>query len=444
MTDQHYDESVMIELLLGDIDPSSKQELEDHIHDCPNCQEELESLRVFIEELEDPSTWKPEDPRLPKRSSEEWVMSELAALTDRLRKEERDAELRLADTDGDWTSAPRSAGAVRVLLARARELFDRSPAEALAISRHAKLLSDSISSGDSFFDAELRASARREEANALRLLGRFPEALRMLEEAEFMIASYPGAGFQRACIHYVRATVLFQLERRDDALASAEKASTEFLVYGDDRRLAHTNILIGGIYFDRNQPSVALDLFVEQIKPLQKLGDQKNLAHLFNNIAHCHVVLGDRASAATFFHQSLQLLDILNIEGTKGTVQWGLGRLCLADNKIDEAIDRLSVAEKIFKRLSMSSQAALVGLETVEVQLGRGETIGIAARCRELIELFRRAGLPANADAALAYLQEAVQSERVNVSTLRHVRIFLEELPAQPQLLFVPPPEAIF
>ena len=46
----------------------------------------------------------------------------------------------------------------------------------------------------------------------------------------------------------------------------------------------------------------------------------------------------------------------------------------------------------------------------------------------------------AEALAAVTYLQEAARSKRATVEVARHVKMYLEQLPSRPNLLFAPPP----
>lgn len=439
MTEQHYDETTLIDVAIGEAELPLVREVEQHAAECRACSEALGALREFATELRNADNWRNEEPRFPSSREVDVAMQPVVDAARRLSDEEREAAEWLATRRGP---APQTAGMVRLLLVTARDKFDHDPAAAVSDAGNAISIADVLPDAyPGVLRAELRASARREAANALRLLGRFEESLQRLDEAAKVLEPFPSAGFQRACIQYVRGTVLWQLHHPAEALAAAEECAETFVIYGDVKRAAHAAILAGGISFERGDTAKARDLFMEQIRPLQNLGDTRNLANVFNNIGHCNVVLGDRESAATFFLQALRLFDELGYATSKAHVQWGLARLLLADGKSADAIARLEQAESDFSRLQMRTQEGLVGLELVELRLALGQSAGIAARCRDLLAIFRGAGLPDNANAALAYLQEAVQNERVDIPTVQHVRLYLEALPTTPQLLFAPPPE---
>jgi tetratricopeptide (TPR) repeat protein len=437
MTEQHYDEEVLIDVILGEGEKSLLLEVQAHSESCLPCRRQLDSLRDFLTQLENPENWDVEPTLAASTSDLTDSLRPLADSANRLAAEEREASEWLAEPRG---IAPRTAGMVRMFLQKAREEFDRQPARALELADTAITIADDLGNAHSApLRAELGAAARREAANALRLLGRFEEALDRLSEALTILEPFAGAGFQRACVEYVRGSVLWQLGRPEEALRCAEESAEAFLLFGDMKRRAHASILAGGIWFEKGDVSKARELFLEQVRTLQTVGDTRNLANVFNNIAHCDVLTGDRDSAATFFLQALRLYEELGYETSKAHVQWGLGRLLLADGKVREALERMRLAESSFSKVAMRTQEGLVGLEIVEVRLGTGDPTGVAQRCRELIDLFRAASLPSNADAALAYLQEAVQSQKLDAPTVQYVRAFLEKAPSEPQLIFAAP-----
>lgn len=410
----HIKDERLIDFTNQTLEESDRRSVEEHLHGCAECRGAAASLADFERELAIDASWLPADDSSPVRS----------AKLDDLR--------RIVDAD----SSP-AVAELRQRLTQLRLTAEHDPAQSLREAEEVSALADGVGSDiPRAMRQEFRATAQRERANALRLLGRYPEALEAANGAMNIVAADPAAGFQRALIGFVRATILWLLQRHSDAMSEAAQAAATFAEFGDLRREAHARTLIGGILFEQGDARAARELFLEQVMPLQASDDGMTLGAIYNNLAHCSLQLGEREAAATWFLQALRLADEMKFETMKGNVQWGLARLRLAAGSSDEALARFKEAERAFLQVSMSTQAALVGLESVELRLALGATKGIATRCRELVDRFRAAGLPKNASAALAYLEEAAAADRLEPRLVQHVRLYLDDVRTQPELLF--------
>ena len=81
-------------------------------------------------------------------------------------------------------------------------------------------------------------------------------------------------------------------------------------------------------------------------------------------------------------------------------------------------------------------------MDRAEVLLALGRHDEVEELCRHAMSRFEQAGLSYSARAltALAFIQEASSQRRVNPVLIKEVREYLRKLPAQPNLLFAPPP----
>src|SRR4051794_30111678 len=199
----------------------------------------------LAELLRHPSVWQPETPvRPPQR------VQELASLAERLAAEDRNAAAlldSLANTPATWwrtgvMKSPhgRTAGTVRQLLGRMRTEVRSSPARALDLTSLAVEIANEISliEYNCDFVISLRADAWRDHAYVLQFLGRFPDALAAVDEAERLLRETALPDYGLARIKLVRAHILTSTDKRPESIALAGEAARTFLEFGDRAKYA--------------------------------------------------------------------------------------------------------------------------------------------------------------------------------------------------------------
>jgi hypothetical protein len=75
-------------------------------------------------------------------------------------------------------------------------------------------------------------------------------------------------------------------------------------------------------------------------------------------------------------------------------------------------------------------------LEWAEARLAAGAPAGVAAACARIVITFGSERMERNARIALAFLHEALAAGTATPGIVRHVRLYLEELPAAPERAF--------
>src|SRR5262249_8150271 len=117
----------------------------------------------------------------------------------------------------------RTAGVVRRLLQAANDACEREPLDALTFAEVASEIAERLTEYRPMILAELRGTAWKEQANALRLLGRYDAALDALARAEREFRKAPSAPLGPAMVDYVRAVVHYErgeLSRAHELLTS--------------------------------------------------------------------------------------------------------------------------------------------------------------------------------------------------------------------------------
>ncbi|MCA1732398.1 MAG: hypothetical protein LC732_02205, partial [Acidobacteria bacterium] len=417
-----------------------------HVVDCPRCRKALEDFAVFTALLSDDVVWQEQAPRLAGGETE--GLAEIQAVASRLEDESvaaRDLERRLLDhpdqAEGILRFAPATSGALAAALEVAHELLKISPALSLEVTSAAEGLARRIdwSVYPSVVASEHRGNIFKERANALRMLGRYSEALgavgRATDEYERSLVSAHSV----AVVEYIAACVLREQKDCDSALRRLKAAAAVFADFGDATRELHCRLLEGVILSETGNEREGRAIFLELLRSAQN--DLPVRAQLHNNIGQLSILLDELDLGATHLLQAMHLYGELGMAAERTRSKWGLARLLLRNGKIEEGIDRLRETEVEFLAAGMQLVAAVVALDRIEAHLAADENAVATAECSSLYARFSEAGITANALTALAFLKESASRGQSPQPAVGRVRSYLERLPNEPDLLFAPPPE---
>lgn len=338
------------------------------------------------------------------------------------------------------TPEAKTAGVVRHLLERMRDLLERAPAQALVVTSLAVEIANTLD-GIAYpndYAIRLRAQACRDHAYALGFVGRYPEALEFARRSRRLFAQVPLPEYDLARLALVEASILRVLDRADEALALTREAAAAFLRFGDAERSVNARITEGAILHYQGAADQALEVWSALLghPALDDLGRLR----LEHNIAICHADTGNPARAAEVVRACVEEFAMLGLETERTRSRWLLGHTLAASGRTAEAIPVLRQTWREFVSLEMTGDAGLTALELAEALLVADQPEEVAAICREVIAQFTNAGMVAPAITALSFLREAVAIGAATPSLVRHVHDFLRRLPAEQPRLYAPPP----
>lgn len=450
MNDLHYDEAALFEL--ATVSPARRSgRVHMHVGSCSRCAELVASIESFSAALSDPEVWEIQDPDPLLAMPDEGRIYQLQELETRLSMERTVAAMRMSVLLGlrsaERTAALRespqlqTAGGAQKLLELAHERVENDALFSLTLAVAATSIVAELDreSYPPQLLSELSGSAFREQAVALRYLGRYAEGLDRIDRAEEHFrqgASNPGDLARTA---YQKACLFLHAERIDEALPLMRESAKAFLDLGDTKHYLQTVVLDGAARFRSGDVRGAVEFWLSIEEPMRR--ENPDGLHAFLcNIAHGLVALGDLDSAGRYFAEALEIEHSLGLDGQLARVQWGAARMLVASGRWEEAIARFEKTASELLRLEMPSAAATVRLEAADLLLAMNRPAQANAMCRDLVSEFTRAGMTSSAIAAVAFLDEASKQGKLNAERIRHVRRFLERLPRSPGLLFAPPP----
>jgi len=332
----------------------------------------------------------------------------------------------------------RSSGALDRLGLSVTQALGRDPRHALAIAELATSVAESLPSGayPVLVIAQLRAHAYKDLGKAFLYLGRLPEALAAVDRADACIAEFGALEHDRAIVDVVRATMLHEANRYDEAFALLTRCKQIFRAYGDDKRLLMCGISEGVLLHRMRKYREAREAYLLLLATTSESGDREAVACLHNAIGHCSVELQDFAAAEANLSRAIELLHALGQPLQAAKAELGRGRMLVRKGEIQRGISHLQPIRADFLRHEMTEEAGLCGLEVVEALLLDGAAEKAEALARDITGEFTAAGLNTRAITALAYLREAIAARRASVSLVTTVREYIVSLRTSPEREF--------
>jgi tetratricopeptide (TPR) repeat protein len=335
----------------------------------------------------------------------------------------------------DWpglaeSKALRNNAALEQLSDLVRKRLERSPAEALAIANLAAAIAETIpaSTYPPLVTAQIRSTALRDRANALRYLGRLNEAFDAIETAESRLAAFPAAVHDRAIIWLVKAMILAQLDHFSDAEQMINAASAIFADLNDSSRVLQAGVVHGNLLGRQQRYAEAQNLFRGLLDVAVATRDVETEARLHNNLGYCYVNLDDYAKANIHFSESIAKFTDLGLGAEIARTGRGAGVVLISKGQFDLGCDRLREARTAFAKLQMPEEAGLCALRLIEAMVERGHTGEARRLAATVIDEFTAAGLDPRAIEAVARLRKSLDADGATPETVRTVHAFVESL----------------
>jgi len=448
MTPDHPTDDVLATYVTAPDTLPGREEVEEHLRFCSACGEIVAAARQFEAHVDNAETW---DAMAIARLSTS-MPAALRELAGTMSADDAAADYLLEPLLTDYSTFVNeritqddryyTCGVVRRLVRASEALREEYPRFALALAETAVVIAAQLPVAR-YTNEELLAAqgaAWRERANMLRYTGDYLNALAAIDRAERAFRQTPLPTFDLARIDYVRATILWKMERFAEALPLARSSRAIFLEFGETERWIHAGLLEGGILFDTHQYEQARAVFDALLGPAEALDLGATLGLVYNAIAATLQELHEYPTAATFFHKALALYDHYHMTVERTRTAWSLALLALAQGHRAAGKERLRAAMNAFTGQGNISDAGLVALDLAEHLLADGEITEALAVCDQLSARFASAGMQERASAALRFLQEAIKRGRP--VPLHVVRAYFARLAKEPTLLFVAPDDA--
>jgi tetratricopeptide (TPR) repeat protein len=443
---KHYDDETLSRYGLDRNIVPNADAIKSHLDGCETCRGAFTVLMEIDEAMRDPRTWANVDALRARPARFE----EALALKARIEAEDEAAArllspllaspVRFRNASVSENPKAQTAGVVRYLCAAAHERHERSPDFSLELTLCAYAVALKLEKGPSASQRFCIALSLRERANALRYLGRFADALQALDSAEKLFDDTPATDpHDVAIVWLIRATVLMESERLEEARLLSRNAARVFRTYGDrSRELAALLVEALSLNFGgrNSEAAKAYELVAAKARAG---GDRNLLARALNGTASAYLDLERLDEAESALIEALVIFEELDLTTEKVRVAWMLALVEVRRGDLAAGATRLDAARVELERLGLVNDHALATLDWAFARLAIGESAGVAAECQRIVMRFESEGMMKSARMALAYLHEALAAGNATPSLVSEVRKYLEHLPARPDVPFIFP-----
>jgi tetratricopeptide (TPR) repeat protein len=442
----HYSDDELATFRKDRSQAAARATIEAHLAECSDCRETAELFAEFDESLRDPGVWDDVPVFLPparcpveilaaKASIEKENAEAVRKLTPHLK-----SPLHFEDADVAGTARFHDAGVVRMLTAEAVAVCERNPKFALQLATAALEIARKLATEPARSRELLVAIAHRERANALRLLGKFRDAIAALDESEHISRRMPHSVFDIAIVQYIRATVVIEFEERaGKALELARSAIQTFREYGDQQRELAARLVEAESLRIVSGSAQAAAAYEEVIILARKVDRNDILAHACHNAASAYAELGQLDRSERYYAEALARHEEQGNAVGKANCEWELARVLVLRGQLESGVRALEAARCSLFQLGLREDHGLATLDWAGAQLALNRPEGVAEACREIIPHYTSEGATKNARLALAYVHEALRHGTATPTLIRHVRHYLTQLPRHPSAAFQPP-----
>lgn len=302
---------------------------------------------------------------------------------------------------------------LRDLLAVAHDDLDRDPKRSARIAKFVlnALPRIAVPADAMLACRKIEGTAWKEYGNALRMAGQQRRALTAANHAIRLFAATPLVS-ERAAATILKAHTLHELSRSDEALRLLEEAAATFSATREERRSLQTLNLRGIILFECKQYTAASEAFDAGFAIAQRLGDQRELARLYNNRGYCALQGGDLINAWDLLVQAAVLFAEQGMDAELPRAHWGLARLMREHATNRERVADLQRIYDVFAHHGMTVEAATVLLEIATTLAAEpSEREYVRTLCVQLVALFEQTQMPPDAIAALTHLRHDALAE---------------------------------
>jgi len=360
-----------------------------------------------------------------------------AARLENERSESADLAARqLRDTPpAEWprlaeSKALRNNAALEQISEEVRKRLERDPAQALTVADLAAAIAETIPASNypPLVMAQIRSTALRDRANALRYLGRLDEAFDAVETAESRLSEFPAAVHDRAIIWLVKAMILAQMEHYPEAEQMITAASVIFADVNDSTRFLQAGVVYGNLLGRQERYAEAENIFRDLLTVAVSSRDVETEARLHNNLGYCYVNLGEYTKANIHFSQSIAKFTDLGSMAEVARTERGAGVLLIGKGQFDLGYNRLREARAAFTTLQMPEEAGFCALRLIEAMLERGETGEARELADTVISEFTAAMLDQRAIDAVVRLRESLDADGATAEAVRTVHALVVSL----------------
>lgn len=320
----------------------------------------------------------------------------------------------------------RNNAALEQLSEEVRRRLPRHNADALAVANIAASIAESLhpTSYPSVVIAQLRSTAWRDRANALRCVARYDEALRSIDRAEYILEPFASLTHDRAVVRLVKGMIFAQTARFDEAHAILAECRLVFREHNDMRRFQQAALAEANALYEATKYDHAHNIYEDLLQ--DPTIDLEIQARVHNNLGYCATHLGNYVQANIHFSEAVAKFTDLGFTAEVPRTARGAGLVMIARGQITRGLALLHDARSAFTAAGMVEESGLCALNIASVLIDRGDVAEARSLVQNVADEFADVGLDEQAITAVVRLRDAIDMDDATAETVRTVHALIE------------------
>lgn len=321
------------------------------------------------------------------------------------------------------------------LLNEAKERMPEQPQEMHDLAEAAEQVLLRTPDAPGYFDALARATAYR--ANALRAGGKVREADDRMTTARSLIRHQDvTAMLVYAEVDGIEGVLRKDQRRFKEAEDLLSRSAALFGLAGERREAARPLIVLGLLYFDRQETAKAIETTEAALASLHPEREPRLYLCGRFNLALFLVESGRYEAAAELLIADEPLYQDFADRWTALRKMWLAGKIAFAAGRLAEAAEAFLQVRSGFIDQGIGYDVAMVSLDLSLVYLRQNRAAEVKALAEEMHGVFAAEDVHREAMAALVLFQEAARREVLTAELIEEMAVFLKRARENPEMRF--------
>jgi tetratricopeptide (TPR) repeat protein len=244
---------------------------------------------------------------------------------------------------------------------------------------------------------------------------------------------------ERAMFLDLKASLRRAQRRFEDAGRMLKRAITIFLRQGDQHRAGKSLFSLSVLHDTTGQPEQAIIVLQEALPLIDPGQDEHLLFGAWHNLIWYHTSVGRYIEAQGLYRKARAIYDKYEASGYLNRRLWVKGRIERGLGQRESAEVLLLAARKGFLEADSAYEAAVVSMELATLYAEQERTAELKQLATEILPIFASRHIHREALAAVMFLKQAVEAERLSIDAVVRVADFLRSAQADPNLKFEVP-----
>lgn len=440
----HPNDLTLEELLLAV--GSDHQFVLDHLIRCESCRQRVQELRArppqlvtvggrgfdpYAEALDRSEPWADAHSRAlaRERSQAPSLFVEIAGYG----VTQRDLLVRTDPRFRTW-------GLFELLIERSLELATRDSGYAEELGILALRLSEQLDSQvyDARMIADYQARAWAHIGNARRVRSDLRGAEEAFDRADAYLRKGSQESVERAIFLDFKASLRRDQRRFDEAIRLLRRAVPIFLQHGHRHRAGRSIVNLSTVHHIAGDIEQAVPLLHQALTLIDPEQEPRLLLCTRHNLIDDLAEMGRFLEAQTLYRESRPLYRDFPDAWVQNRRKWVRGKIArgLGQQRLAESL--FLAARDGFVGEGIPYDTALVSLELASLYAEQGRTEDLKRLAREMLPIFSSLQIHREALAALAFLRQAIETEKASLEMVTGVAAYLRRARHNPELRFEP------